>query len=413
MLTTYFKHPFTLNKLRCGLAGSHLDEFACQLIRDRYSHYTARRHLRGAGRFSSWAQRRSLTTRELDAFALKRFGRYLASRGKLYSQAGMYRPDFVGARAFVTFLQAGGFVTVSPASPSESPPALLTAFRHWMQIHRGVTDATLAGYDPVVYSLLHTLGERPEHYSAKALRDFALNRASRCRNGQAPGMLSALRMFLRFLSAHDRCAPNLVDVIPTVAGWRRGSLPTYLRAAELERLIAGCDTSTPIGARDRSVLLLLVRLGLRAGDIAALKLGDIDWHQGTFCVCGKNRQACRLPLPQDAGEALLDYLTRHRPRVEMANVFLTTIAPLAPLSRWNVGKVVARALRRANINVPTGGAHLLRRSAATAMLRQSVSLEAIGAVLRHASIETTAVYTKVDVELLRLVAQPWVEVAPC
>ena len=413
MLITYFKHPFTLIKLRSGPAGSHLDEFAYQLIRDRYSHSTARRHLRGAGRFSSWAQRRSLTTRELDAFALKRFGCHLASRGKLYSQAGLYRPDFVGARAFVTFLEASGIVAASPASSTQSPPALLTAFRHWMRIHRGVTDATLRGYDPVVYSLLHTLGERPEHFSAKALRDFALNRASRCRNSQAPSMLSALRMFLRFLSAHDRCAPNLVDAIPSVAGWGRASLPTYLHAEELERLIAGCDPTTPIGARDRSVLLLLVRLGLRAGDIAALKLDDIDWYQGTFCVCGKNRQASRLPLPQDAGEALLDYLTHYRPRVEMTNVFLTTIAPLAPLSRWNVSEVVARALRRANINVPTGGAHLLRHSAATAMLRQGVPLEAIGAVLRHASIETTAVYTKVDVELLRLVAQPWVEVEPC
>ncbi len=261
-----------------------------------------------------------------------------------------------------------------------------------MRIHRGVTDATLRGYDPVVYSLLHTLGERPEHYSAKALQDFALNRASRYRNSQAPSMLSALRMFLRFLSAHDRCAPNLVDAIPTVAGWGRASLPTYLRAEELDRLIAGCDTTTTIGARDRSVLLLLVRLGLRAGDIAALKLGDIDWYQGTLCVCGKNRQANRLPLPQDAGKALLDYLTCHRPRTEMTDVFLTTIAPIAPLFRWNVSAIVARALRRANINVPAGGAHLLRHSAATAMLRQGVPLETIGAVLRHASIETTAVY---------------------
>jgi site-specific recombinase XerD len=160
-------------------------------------------------------------------------------------------------------------------------------------------------------------------------------------------------------------------------------------------------------------LLLLIRLGLRAGDIAALKLGDIDWHQGTLCVRGKNRRATRLPLPQDAGEALSNYLTRHRPRISAAQVFTTIEAPLVPVSPWIAGQIVARALRRANINAPTHGAYLLRHSAATAMLREGVSLEAISAVLRHASIETTSGYTKVDVKLLNQVAEPWLEVSPC
>jgi site-specific recombinase XerD len=413
MLTTYFKHPFTLNKLRSGPAGLHLDGFADQLLRDGYSDFTARGHLRGAGQLSSWAQRRGLTSRELDVLALKRFARHLAARRKLYTPAGQYMHSFVGARLFVRFLQTRGVVAASPVSSSQLQPSILTEFCHWMRTQRGVTDETLRCYSPVIGSLLHTLGERPEHYSAKALREFALNRAGCCRSGGAGSMLSALRMFLRFLSAHGRCAAELVDAIPTVAGWRRAKLPSYLRAEEFERLIAGCDTTTPIGTRDRAVLLLLVRLGLRARDIAGLKLGDVDWYQGSLCVCGKNRHVTRLPLPQDAGEAMLDYLTRHRPRVETPHVFTTTIAPIVPLSRWAVSEVVARALRRANINVPTRGAHLLRHSAATAMLRQGVPLETIGAVLRHASIETTSTYTKVDLELLRLVVQPWVEVGPC
>lgn len=412
MLTTYFKHPFTLNKLLSGPAGPHLEEFACELLRDGYSYLTARRHLRGAGQLSSWAQRRGLSTRELDTLALKRFGRHLAAHGKLYTQAAHYMHSFVGARLFVTFARTRGIVATLPVS-SPNQPSLLTEFCHWMRTQRGVTDATLRGYAPVIRRLLHSLGEGPEHYSAKALRDFALNHASRCRSARAGSMLSALRMFLRFLSIHDRCAAVLVDAIPTVAGWRRTRLPRYLRAEELERLIAGCDTTTPIGTRDRAILLLLVRLGLRAGDIAGLKLGDIDWRQGTLCVCGKNRQVSRLPLPQDTGEAMLDYLTRHRPRVETPHVFIRTIAPIVPISRSVVSEVVARAFRRANINAPAPGAHLLRHSAATAMLRHGVSLETIGAVLRHASIETTSIYTKVDVKLLRLVVQPWVEVGPC
>jgi len=413
MLTTYFKHPFTLNKLRSGPAGSHLDEFICQLSRDGYSYPTIRYHIRGAGRLSTWAQAIGLPITQLNVAALERFRDHLASRGKLYTKAGLYEHSFVGARLFVTFLQASEIVAVPPVSSAQPEPALLTEFCHWMRTQRGVTEATLRAYRPVLCGFLHALGERPEQYVAKALRDFALDRASRYGNSSVGGMLSALRMFLRFLSIHDRCAPDLVDAIPTVPRWRRATLPNYLPAQDLERLIATCDTNTPIGARDRSVLLLLVRLGLRAGDIAGLKLGDIDWYQGTLCVCGKNRHVNRLPLPQDAGEALLDYLTRHRPRVEMPHVFITTIAPIVPFSRWIVSEVVARALRRANINVPARGAHLLRHSAATAMLRQGVPLETIGAVLRHASIETTSTYTKVDVELLRLVVQPWVEVGPC
>jgi site-specific recombinase XerD len=161
------------------------------------------------------------------------------------------------------------------------------------------------------------------------------------------------------------------------------------------------------------VLLLLARLGLRAGDVAAMKLNDIDWEQGLLRVSGKNRRQTSLPLPQDVGEALLHYVTSHRPHVDTDHVFITVIAPFVPFSRWIVGTITARAIRHARIDAPSHGAHLLRHSAATAMLRQGTSMAAIGAVLRHASIETTHVYTKVDVDLLDQVVVPWLEVESC
>ncbi len=171
-----------------------------------------------------------------------------------------------------------------------------------------------------------------------------------------------------------------------------------------------CDDTTALGARDRAVLLLLTRLGLRAGDVAALQFNDIDWEQGLFRVCGKNRRQTALPLPQEVGEALLHYATEHRPAVDHPHVFITVVAPFVPFSGWMVSTITARALRRAQIDAPSHGAHLLRHSAATAMLRQGASMEAIGAVLRHASIETTHVYTKVDLDLLDEVVMPWLEV---
>jgi site-specific recombinase XerD len=219
-------------------------------------------------------------------------------------------------------------------------------------------------------------------------------------------------MFLRFLVATGQCAAGLDQAIPTIAHWRLARLPKYLSGEAVERVIASCDLTVSIGVRDRAVLLLLARLGLRAGDVADLRLAAIDWQAGTVLVAGKNRRQCRLPLPQDAGDAILAYLEQ-RPVVDDGHVFVTAVAPIKGLSYQTVGQIVTRAMHRADIQAPIHGARLLRHSAATRMLREGMSLPAIGVVLRHASVETTAVYAKVDVQLLRQIARPWPEVTSC
>ena len=176
----------------------------------------------------------------------------------------------------------------------------------------------------------------------------------------------------------------------------------------VERLIQGCDPASPRGSRDRAVILLLARLALRAGDVRDLRLKDIDWSQGRLRVVGKGRCETWLPLPQDAGDAVLHYLEHFRPAIDDGHVFLRVHAPFGPLpSSGPISKLVRRAIRRAGIKAPSMGAHLLRHSAATEMLRQGSSLDVIGAVLRHRSVESTAHYAKVDLTLLRSVAQPW------
>jgi integrase/recombinase XerD len=160
--------------------------------------------------------------------------------------------------------------------------------------------------------------------------------------------------------------------------------------------------------RDRAILLLLARLGLRAGDIVSLRLGDFDWQQGTLSVRGKGRRETRLPLPQDAGNAVLAYLERARPRVAGDWVFFLLNAPIRPLtSSGVVTSIVRSAIRKAGIDAPTKGARLLRHSAATAMLRGGATLDMVGAVLRHRSSDMTAHYAKVDVPMLQQIAQPW------
>jgi integrase/recombinase XerD len=162
--------------------------------------------------------------------------------------------------------------------------------------------------------------------------------------------------------------------------------------------------------RDRAVLLFLARLGLRAGEVAQLKFRDIDWDNGLITVCGKGRREERLPLPQDVGSATLRYLQYHRPRWHADEMFITARAPFRSLTRWAITCIVRRALARAGVKAPNNGAHVLRHSAATTMLRQGASLAGIGTVLRHRSPRTTAHYAKVSFGLLSVIAQPWPEV---
>jgi len=414
MLTTYLKTPQSLEHYRAAPAGPHLDAFLGWLEARGYQRRRIHHLLRGAYRFSRWAHSAGLPVQGLDVSALEAYGRYLQGLQRLRYPSGRFSHLFVGARHFVHFLESTKLVA-PPASylPPPAEPTLLGDFRRWMQTHRGTTQATLNGYRLPLTALLDQLGDQPECFEAQALRAFVLEQAGQGGIGRAKTIVTAVRMFLRFCIAIGRCRPGLDHALPTMAQWRLASLPQYLPAETVERGLATCDLTTAIGVRDRAVLLLLARLGLRAGDVAALQWRDIDWHAGTLCVAGKSQRATRLPLPQEVGEAMLTYVEQARPRVSSPHVFLTTLAPLRPLSPKAVTALVARALRRAQVACPHYGAHVLRHSAATTMLRQGVSLPSIGAVLRHASVETTAHYAKVDIDLLHIVARPWPEVLSC
>jgi len=414
MLNAYFKRPLTLERYRASLAGPHLDAFITWLEQRGYPPRRIHRLIHGVHRFAQWAQDDGLSINELDAKTLEVFCHHLQARQGLRYPSGSCRPFFVGARHFITFLETLG--VVSPTAlvlPPPPEPEILGAFRHWMRTHRGTTEATLNTYRRPIIDLLQTLGEQPERFKAKALRTFVLDRTGRRGIGQAKTVVQAVRVFLRFLIAIGRCTPGLDHALPPMAHWRMASLPKYLPTETVEHVLTSCDLATPLGVRDWAVLLLLARLGLRAGDVAALKWGDINWHDGTLRVAGKNRRETRLPLPQEVGEALLCYGEHHRPDVPSVYVFLTTTAPLGPLSPKTVTKIAARALRRANVESPIYGAHVFRHSAATTMLRQGVSLPSIGALLRHASLETTTLYAKVETSLLHAVVRAWPEVPPC
>jgi integrase len=332
----------------------------------------------------------------LDDKAIEAFERHLRRCCRCVSATKVCKSGRVVARArvFVMYLRAGG---VEPDTTTVAERPLLDAFRRFVVEHRGLAESTTRMYLRIIARFLDGTDGDIRRVHASEIRAFVLDYPHR----RLKNVAAALRAFLRYLIAEGRCPAALESVIPTVASWRLATLPRYLPAADVERIIAACDPATPTGCRDRAIVLLLARLGLRAGDIVRLGLSDIDWQDASLLVSGKSRREVRLPIPQEVGDALIAY-------------FLRMHAPVGPFADSSVvSGIVARAIGRAGVTARFRGAHVLRHSAATQMLRQGASLDAIGAVLRHASHESTAHYAKVDVALLRMVAQPWPEVRSC
>jgi integrase/recombinase XerD len=410
MLTSYFRVTYPVTRLRGALAGRFVDGFAQHLEEAGFKPATIREYLRVVHHLSGWTAGRGDSLENLDDGSMEAFGRHLRRdcrclTGKKVRQHGR---AVARARVFLTYLRELGVVEPDSTRPAERP--LLDSFRRFMVEHRGLAESTTTMHLRIIANFLDMTEGDVSRVKAGEIRAFVLDYKHR----QLKNVAAALRAFLRYLIAEGRCPAALEGAIPKVASWRLATLPRYLPASDVERIIAACDPSTPTGCRDRAILLLLARLGLRAGDVIGLGLSHIDWHDASLLVSGKGRREVRLPLPQEVGDAIMAYLDHGRPPVAITQVFLRTHAPVRPFADSSVvSGIVARAIRRAGVTARFRGAHVLRHSAATQMLRQGASLDDIGAVLRHASLESTAHYAKVDVALLRMVAQPWPDVTSC
>lgn len=407
MLTTYFKQQTTHATYYAQLTGPYLDSFSDWLVQRGYRHETICDHLQGTAQFGQWIQATGHTLQSLSDKTLEQFRQHLSACGQLRTRTGAYCPQWRSAKIFLQFLQAQQLVA-PPVFPSKVvPPAVVTQFEQWMQVHRGVKLSTLETYRRPLIDLVNHLGESPEQFDAVQLRLFVLAYAEHNHKAATKTRLNATRAFVRFLIVTGRCQPGLEAAIPPIAQWRLSTLPRYLLPEQVERVISACDGSTAIRIRDRAIILLLARLGLRAGEVADLAFGDLDWLHGTLTVMGKSRREAKLPLPQDTGDALLHYLNTARPTINCDHVFITALAPWKRLASNTVSRVASQALKRAGVEAPSCGAHVLRHSAATTWLHQGASLQVIGDVLRHCDTDTTAHYAKVDTALLQQVTCPW------
>lgn len=359
--------------------------------------------------FLCWLHKEQIDFDQITGAVIERFAQHRCGITTRWWRGRPNRRLLARVSRFIRFTKMGRLVRSDALliPPKIAPD--VADFQNWLRQHRGLSERVIHRYGDLVMRMVPALGDDPATYDAHRIRDVIIGQAQKCSRSYLTMMRTALRGYLRFLITRGQCKPSLDQAVPTFAHWRLSSLPRYLTDPEIERVIQTCTTDTALGQRDKAILLLLARLGLRAGDILNMCIGDIEWEQGTLRVSGKSHREVRLPLPQDAGDALIEYLGQGRPAAESDRVFVRLKAPFRPFVRsCSISAIVQRAVERAGIeNPPSKGANLMRHSAATSMLRAGASLESVGAVLRHQSPNTTAHYAKVDVQMLSAIAQPW------
>lgn len=412
MLQQYFEKPLVFQGIESADFKSYLDSFAQDLNAVGFVREHARNQLRGAAHLCVWAELQGVQVESIGEEFVSRFRLHLPECKCPGPERGRSAPVAGWALRFVEHLRRIGVLPTVIVDQEGHRPILLQNFLIWIQQHRGVGEATLRHYEYHLADLLDCLGDNPSRFTAHKLRDFVQQQSRNySSSGGTKKLFTAVRMFLRYLTVEGKCPAELNYALPPLAVWSQQAVPHHLAAGDVENLIAGCDPADKVGARDRAILLLLARLGLRAGDVASLRIPDISWPQATIRVNGKSQREAVLPLPQDVGDAILAYLEFARPRVESDHVFLRCCAPFRPFAHGGpVSLIVRRAFLRSGVKTPSLGSHILRHSVASEMLRQGTPLYGIASILRHRSIDTTTIYAKVDLDLLRQVAQPWPEV---
>ena len=397
-------------------AHERIDQFTNYLREKSYAKGTIYQYRHSCRHFTAWLHQRRVALAEIDDAIVERFAVHRCNCPGMFVQKRRRNREYLfKIRRFIRFLVTIGVISGGTTRLEGAKADDLIAFRDWLRRHRGIGELTISDHCRTIKILLAQLGNDPSRYDAALINRVMLQNLSSSSRLSAQRMCRSLRMYLRYLATIGTCSPALVGAIPRIPRWRLATMPRYILNDDVERVIASCDPTTPRGLRDRAILLLLARLALRGGDVSNLHLHDIDWDKSLIKVAGKTRHAVALPLPQDVGDALLAYIERARPRVDTSKVFIRVIAPFEPFASSSPIAIIVRdALKRAGVkNANLRGAYLLRHSAATNMLRAGATLEAVGAVLRHRSPETTAIYAKVDTTMLSQVAQPWIGSVTC
>jgi integrase/recombinase XerD len=376
-------------------------------LRERcYTPLTMVSQLRQVARLSRWLEASGLTAAELTGGRVEEFLAAQRSDGRYRGQWS--RP---GLLCMLDVLrELGGVPAEEPTQVGSPTQALLAAFHRYLLSERALAVGTARGYVSHARRFLDEVS--PADLATLTARDViesVLRESAGVSVSAAQNYVAGLRVFLPFCFVTGLVQVDLSQAALPVTGRRRSLLPRGISKADARALLGSCDRRSSIGRRDYAIIVTLLRLGLRRGELAGLRLEDIDWRAGALVVRGKRARSDRLPLPADVGQAIASYL-RRRPVSERREVFLRARAPFDPIAAGTVASTVRRACRRAG--VPELGAHRLRHTAACEMVAAQVPLVQIAQVLRHHSLQSTSIYARVDLERLRLLACPWPEAAP-
>jgi site-specific recombinase XerD len=386
-----------------GPLASFADAYRAELLERGYTPLSTVNELRQAVRFSRWLEADGLTVADVSGARVEEFLEW--QRANWRHRHSWSRP---GLRCLLDVLRGLGVLAAEEPAQAGSPmDALLARFERYLLAERGLAAGTVALYLACVRRFVEGLppdrgiaGLVAGDVSAAVLRETESVSVSAVQN-----FVSGLRWFLRFCFIEGLVGSDLSQAALFARGRSSSPLPRGISRADARALLGSCDRRQALGRRDYAIIVTLLRLGLRRGEVAGLRLDDVDWRAGELVVRGKGARQDRLPLPTDVGEAIAAYLRRGRPRSGRREVFLRAKAPYDPIASGTVASTVRRACRRAGI--AEFGSHRLRHTAACEMVQANVPLYRIGQVLRHQSLQSTAIYARVDVERLRLLAAPW------
>jgi integrase/recombinase XerD len=405
MVEQFFRNPHVITRFRSTSLSGRLDELAVYL------------HARGASHLGYWMDAEGIPSERLTEEAIASFLEQHLPRCRCPVPRGLPLKDLHAAMEHLrTVLRKSGRIP-----PRLSPPApadiLVEEFRRHLQQDQGATERTCNHYTYYAREFLAAkfAGAPIElaHLAPRELINFVEEHAMRWRPKTTKLLATSLRSFLRFMQVTGRGDERLVSAVPTVPEWKLSGLPKLVTDAQLQALLASFDRQSAVGQRDLTIALCLCRMALRANEVAQLCIDDIDWRSGTVQILGKSRRASLLPLPSDVGDAIVCYLRHGRPRTSERRVFVRHFMPLGgPIDANAVRSVIRRAFERTGLQVPSKGTHVLRHTAATHMVRAGATLKEVADVLRHRSLDTTALYAKVDLPRLVEVALPWPEVQP-
>ncbi len=403
----YFTNPKMLRRLHEGALGAHIDLFAARLLEEGHCWQSAWRNLRIVSDLSRWLERKGLGVTDLNEEVIEQYRRFRLRYGH------PYLGDRAALLRLLAVLRGAGAVAPVPVRSLGPLEQVEDEFERHLTQNRGLARVSVIRHRPLVRQFL-------EERCAAGRQSFPLLTASditrfverhaqehSCRSAQM--MCWSLRAFPRYLQYRGEISANLAASVPSFRRWNLAPLPSYVQPREVQQILSTCDRRTPMGRRDYAILLLLARIGLRANEVRLLTLDDLDWESGQLTVQGKGRREASMPLPEEVGAAVADYLQHGRPRSESRRLFLRDLAPHRGFAAATAITAVAkRAISRANIGeVAHKGAHLLRHSLATQLLAARASLTEIGQVLRHRRHDTTRLYAKADIGSLRSLGLPW------